>query len=143
MKTVIAVYAAVLMFGGTLGLSLVLAAPVPRLAKQENPQGLLEKKLHGEWIGDPCMGDWTFGADGTFALKNYSPGGNKFTGVWKVRWDALPPTLFLTFKTSNAPLHFKVGQTWEVKLVQLDDKTFAYKRPEDTDKPVRCRRATK
>lgn len=103
----------------------------------------LEKKLHGEWDGGPCMGDWVFAADGTFVLKNFSPGGDTFTGAWKVRWDALPPTLALTFKTSDAPEHFKVGQTWEVKLVQLDDETFAYKRPQDEDTPVRCKRAKK
>ena len=87
--------------------------------KPENAPVSLEKKLHGEWKGGPCMGDWTFVADSTFALKNYSPGGDSFTGVWQVRWDALPPTLILTFKTSDAPEHFKVGQTWEVKLIQL------------------------
>jgi hypothetical protein len=86
------------------------------------------------------MGDWTFVGDGTFALKNYSPGGDSFTGVWQVRWDALPPTLILTFKTSDAPEHFKVGQTWEVKLIQLDDKSFAYERPNDPGRPVRSTR---
>lgn len=100
----------------------------------------LEKKLNGEWKGGPCMGDWVFAADGTFVLKNFSPGGDTFTGSWKVHWDALPPTLVLTFKTSDAPEHFKVGHTWEVKLVELDDKTFAYKRPQDQDTPVRCKR---
>jgi hypothetical protein len=103
----------------------------------------LENKLHGEWEGGPCMGDWVFAADGTFVLKNFSPGGDTFTGTWIVRWDALPPTLALTFKTSDAPEHFKIGQTWEVKLVQMDDETFAYKRPQDEEKPVRCKRGKK
>ena len=85
------------------------------------------------------MGDWVFGADGTFVLKNFSPGGNRFTGVCQVRWDALPPTFVLAFKTSDAPNHFEVGQTWEVKLIQLDDETFAYER-QDVERPVRCKR---
>lgn len=131
MKAVILVFAAVL-----------AASFVQAFVAEQRPNAPvpLEKKLHGEWQGGPCMGDWTFGADGTFALTNYSPGGNRFTGLWKVRWDALPPTLVLTFQTSDAPHHFQVGQRWEVKIVQLDDETFAYKRLQDTDKPVSCTR---
>jgi hypothetical protein len=135
MKVLLAVSASLLF--GLLGFAQVVAE------KPKSSQSLLEKKLHGEWQGDPCMGDWTFWADGTFALKNYSPGGNNFTGTWKVRWDALPATLVLTFSTSDAPGHFKVGQTWELKLVQLDDKAFTYTEPQNPDQPSSCQRARK
>ncbi len=131
MKTVMVVSATVLAFS-------IDPAVVPE--QQDNGLVKLEKKLHGEWRGGPCMGDWTFRADGTFALTNYSPGGDRFTGHWKVRGGAIPPTLVLTFTTADAPAEFKVGQGWEVKIVQLDDKTFAYKRPQDTDEPVSCTR---
>jgi hypothetical protein len=109
----------------------------------ENALTRLETKLHGEWRGGPCMGDWAFAGDGSFVLKNFSPGGNTFAGAWTLPWEGLPPTLVLTFKSSDAPQHFKVGQTWEVKLVQLDDEAFAYKRTQDEEKPVRCERAKK
>ncbi|MCE9530348.1 MAG: hypothetical protein K8T89_04335, partial [Planctomycetes bacterium] len=69
MKTLIAVPIAVLLFSfdqAVVG------------DEKENSPVSLEKKLHGEWKGGPCMGDWTFGPDGSFVLKNYSPGGNSF-----------------------------------------------------------------
>lgn len=131
MNTVIAISATLLF--GSLDQRVVVE-------EQENSPVTLEKKLHGEWKGGPCMGDWTFDKDGGFALKNYSPGGNNFTGAWKVRWDALPPTLVLTFKTSDAPNHFKVGDTWKVKLIQVDDKTIGYARLEDATRVIFCRR---
>ena len=89
----------------------------------------LEKKLHGAWEADglDCVGDLTLRADGTFERQHYSPGNNKLTGTWEVRWNALPPTLVLTCKTSNDPDF--VGKTSEVKLTQLDDETLAYEFP--------------
>ena len=44
-------------------------------------------------------------------------------GTWKVRWDALPPTLVLTCKTSEIP--DEVGKTTQVRLIKLDDKSLA------------------
>jgi uncharacterized protein (TIGR03067 family) len=85
----------------------------------------LERKLHGGWKGGSCQGDWTFEADGAFELQRYSPGNNRFTGTWEVRWNALPPTLVLTCKTSDDPDHFAVGKASEVKLLQLDDDALA------------------
>ena len=77
--------------------------------------------------GRDCVGDLTLRADGTFERQHYSPGNNKLTGTWEVRWNALPPTLVLTCKTSNDPDF--VGKTWEVKLTQLDDEILAYQFP--------------
>jgi hypothetical protein len=86
----------------------------------------LERKLHGEWKGGPCEGDWTFAPDGTYKVQHDSPGNNKLTGAWEVWWNALPPTLVLTCKTSDDPDHIKVGGKAEVKLIQLDDDALAY-----------------
>jgi hypothetical protein len=91
----------------------------------------LERRLQGSWKGPACGGDWAFRADGTFAVEHYSPGTNKLTGTWEVRWNALPPTLVLTIKTSDAPERMKVGETWEVKLIQLDDESLAYEWPKN------------
>jgi uncharacterized protein (TIGR03067 family) len=96
----------------------------------------LERMLHGEWQGGPCVGDYTFNADGTFVLQHFTPGLNTLTGTWSLRWEALPPTLLLTYKTSD----FKkkdptreeyqfAGKTAEVKLLQLDDQTFTCQHP--------------
>src|SRR5687767_9235047 len=61
----------------------------------------LEAKLLGNREGGACVGDYTFKSDGTFELRHFTPGGNTLTGTWSVRWDALPPTLVLTCKTSD------------------------------------------
>jgi hypothetical protein len=89
----------------------------------------LERKLHGKWKGDPCAGDWTFAPDSTYEVQHYSPGNNELSGTWRVRWDALPPTLVLTCKTSDAPDRIKVGENTEVKLIQLDDNALIYQYP--------------
>jgi hypothetical protein len=60
----------------------------------------LEQKIVGEWKGQiGCDGKFVFRADGTYDLLEYGPGYYDCAGTWKVRWDALPPTLVLTFKT--------------------------------------------
>ena len=59
-----------------------------------------------------------FRADGTYELKRYGPGGDDYAGTWTVRWDALPPTLVLTCKTSEIP------ELGKLKLIQLDDETL-------------------
>jgi len=126
-----------------LTVSLIL---VPSFRAADKPDGVpiaLERKLHGGWKGGACQGDWTFAADGTFVLTHYSPGNNRLTGRWSVRWDALPPTLVLTIKTSDAPDRIKIGQAWEVKLTQLDDAVLAYEWPRSPGHPVRFDRAKK
>jgi hypothetical protein len=102
------------------------AQAAPRL--KEGPVDL-ERKLHGVWHGPACGGDWTFGAGGTFEVRHYSPGNNEFAGTWRVRWDALPPTLVLTRKTSDAPDRIKIGEVSEVKLVELSDGALTYRYP--------------
>jgi len=106
--------------------SLVFVTPARTADPPKESPVALERKLHGEWKGGPCEGDWAFAPDGTYKVKNYSPGGNKLAGTWEVRWDALPPTLVLTCKTSDDPVHVKVGEKTEVKLIQLDDEALAY-----------------
>src|SRR3954466_11743802 len=64
----------------------------------------LEQKLVGAWEGQTgCAGNFLFRADGTYELKRHGPVGDDFAGTWKVRRDALPPTLVLTCKTSEIP----------------------------------------
>ncbi|MFI5380183.1 MAG: hypothetical protein ACHRHE_12870 [Tepidisphaerales bacterium] len=96
----------------------------------------LEQKLLGTWRGLPCEGNYTFNADGTYELENYTPGGITLTGTWSLRWDALPPTLLLTCKTSDIKKKFPdwpeynyLGKTREVKLLELNDDTLAYRVP--------------
>jgi hypothetical protein len=84
----------------------------------------LEQKLLGAWKGQiGCDGRLLFRADGTYELTEYGPAPSDSAGTWKVRWDALPPTLALTCKTSELP--DEIGKTTEVKLVKLDDKSLA------------------
>jgi hypothetical protein len=92
-------------------------------AKKE--RAALEQKMVGEWKGRiGCDGRFLFRADGTYELTEYGPAGDADSaGTWKVRWDALPPTLVLTCKTSKIPN--EVGKTTEVKLLKLDDKSLA------------------
>jgi hypothetical protein len=123
--------------------SLVVITPGQTADKpKEGPVGL-ERELQGMWKGPACGGDWTFGADATFAVKHYSPGNNQLTGSWEVRWNALPPTLVLTVKTSDAPERIKVGETWEVKLVQLNDEALAYEWPQKPGQAIHWTRVKK
>lgn len=96
---------------------------------QQDVLTVLEGKLHGEWKGGPCAGDWTFAPDGTYRVQHYSPGNNELSGTWQLRWDALPPTLVLVCKTSDAPERIKIGKKTEVKLIQLDSSSFTYQYP--------------
>jgi RNA polymerase sigma factor (sigma-70 family) len=108
----------------------VKAGPPPPAppAKPGKDLAALEQKLHGEWKGGPCNGELTMRADGTFERHHYSPGNNHLTGAWEVRWNALPPTLALTCKTSDRPDF--VGRTLEVKLIHLDDQALVYQFPD-------------
>lgn len=94
----------------------------------------LEKKLLGHWKGPACAGDYTFNSDGTFELTHFTPGSNTLTGLWSIRWDALPPTLVLTCKTSDymtkdptRPEYEYLGKARESKLVELNDNEFAHR----------------
>jgi hypothetical protein len=84
----------------------------------------LEQKLVGAWKGQGgCEGNLLFRADGTYNLTQFGPAASDTAGTWKVRWDALPPTLALTCTTSEIPE--EVGKTTEGKLVRLDKERLA------------------
>src|SRR5688572_13577915 len=84
----------------SLLLAFVSAAPVPPATRAERDLAALERKLHGEWVGDgPCRGGLVLRADGTYERIHEGPGGVNSTGTWAVRWNALPPTLVLTCRT--------------------------------------------
>jgi uncharacterized protein (TIGR03067 family) len=106
-----------------LAASLLFITPVQSADQPKVPPAPLERKLVGGWEGGPCEGDWIYRPDGTFQASRYSPAGSRLAGTWAVRWDAVPPTLVRTCKTSDDPR--LVGKTWDVKLVKLDDKTLA------------------
>jgi hypothetical protein len=107
----------------TVGLArLSVAAPAP--PEREKPLTALEKKMVGTWKGRiGCDGRLIFHANGTYELKEYGPGSCDREGTWKVQWDALPPTLTLTCKTSK--IADLVGKTMKVKLIKLDGDTLA------------------
>lgn len=83
----------------------------------------LERKLHGNWRGGPCIGELLFRADGTYERKHYSPANISSTGTWTLRWDALPPTLTLNCTASDDPSD--VNKAFQYSLSQLNDTTFA------------------
>jgi hypothetical protein len=115
MKMVIVPAAAVLL----VGLAQVVLAEPPG-----KELAVLEKKMLGAWKGQTgCDGNFLFRADGTYELTEYGPAPYDSAGTWQVRWDALPPTLVLTCKTSEIP--DEVGKTTEVKLIKLDDNSLA------------------
>jgi len=96
----------------------------------------LERKLLRTWRGPACGGDFTFKRDGTFEVQSFTPGQNVLSGTWSIRWDALPPTLLLTFRTSDfkkkypgEPEYKYVGKTLEAKLLELDNKVLAFRAP--------------
>lgn len=110
---------------------LLVVASVSFAQNTDNPKASAtgpERMLIGEWKGPACGGDWTYGADGAFEAKHFSPGDSQLTGTWDVRWDSLPPTLVRVCKTSDDP--DLVGKTWEVRLVQLDGEALAYQYPD-------------
>lgn len=122
-----------------LAASLVFIAFAQAADNPNDAAAALERKLHGAWKGGPCHGELILKADRTFERRHYSPGNYNLTGTWKVRWDALPPTLVLNRKTSDGP--GSVGKTSEVKLVQLDDEVLAYQFR--SEKPTRYTRVKK
>ena len=115
----------------------VAAATQPAGAVKGEALAALEKKLLRTWWGPACGGDFTFHADGTFDVRSFTPGQNVLTGTWSLRWDALPPTLLLTFKTSDfkkrypgEPEYKYVGKTLEAKLLELSSDALAFKVPD-------------
>jgi hypothetical protein len=96
----------------------------------------LERKLLRAWQGPDCGGDFTFNPDGTFEVRHYTPANYTLGGAWSLRWDALPPTLLLTFKSSDfkkrdpgGPDYKYVGKTLEAKLLELDSEVLAFRVP--------------
>jgi hypothetical protein len=113
-----------------VGLAQVVVA-VPAGKERAKDLAALEEKMLGDWKGQTgCAGDFFFRADGTYELKRHGPAGHDLAGTWKIRWDALPPTLVLTCKSSD--VDEEVGVTREVKLVQLDDKNLAIDRAKES-----------
>jgi hypothetical protein len=106
--------------------SLLPATTAPPAGRSEGAPVALERKLWGSWRGGACMGDLTFRPNGTFERRHYGPDNQTLSGTWKVRWEALPPTLALT--VTDADYAGDIGTVQEVKLVRLDDAAFAYLR---------------
>ena len=114
-------------------------APVTQPVVRGGELTTLEQKLLGIWRGGPCDGQYTFNPDGTFELTNFTPGGNTLTGTWSVRWDALPPTLVLTCKTSDIgkgvsarPDNF-LGKALNLQLLELNRDTFVCRWPDNKE----------
>jgi len=120
-----------------LATAVALAARVLAADQPPEVRPAVERLLHGSWKGGACLGDWTFNADGSYDLRHYTPAGIHLTGTWKMKWDALPPTLSFACKTSDDPE--LVGKTWEVKVTRLDKEVFIYEHPGGP--PLRCTRA--
>lgn len=98
------------------------AADTPPTADKKTES--LEQKLSGEWRGGACVGELNLNADGTFQRRYYSPGGFHLAGKWELRKNMLPPSLLMTCQASDSDEY--VGKTIEIKVLQLDDATFAY-----------------
>jgi hypothetical protein len=113
------------------------AKPASATQEKRGNSASLEKMLLGTWFGPCCGGDYTFNADGTYVVHNFTPGGNTLTGTWSIRWDALPPTLVLLCKTSNFTKNGSdrteyeyLGKPEEIKLVELNEKNFSFRTPD-------------
>jgi hypothetical protein len=113
-------------------------APASQPAIPARPAQLaaLEKLLLRTWQGPDCGGDFTFKPDGTFEVQHYTPANHTLAGTWSLRWDALPPTLLLNFKTSDfkkrdpaGPEYQHIGKTLEAKLLELNPHTLAFQVP--------------
>ena len=111
-------------------IAVILSIPFTQVAvgsDRENASVALEKKLHGEWKGDPGVGEIIFRHDGTFERRNYSPGNHTLKCGWTLQWTSLPPTLVLKCKESTNPKF--VDSELLVSLMRLNDDKFAYQTP--------------
>lgn len=109
----------------TMALGLVIGASAWPADEPVGALVELEKLLRGDWDGcGPCDGEITFRADGTYQWRYIGPVGDTRTGTWDVRWDALPPTLVLTCKTSEKG---HVIKPLELKLVELNKETLVFR----------------
>ena len=113
--------------------------PASLPAKAAGSTAALEQKLLGTWNGPPCGGNYTFNTDGTYECRSFTPGGNTLTGTWVLRWDALPPTLVLTCKTSDFTKkdstrqeYQYLGRNLELKVLELNEETLVYRLPSDS-----------
>jgi hypothetical protein len=99
------------------------------MAKQPGKElAALEKKMFGVWQGGGCDGRLVLSANGRYKLIGYGPVNSDFEGMWKVRWDALPPTLVLIHMPDK-------GRTTKVKLIKLDDKSLTIEYPNPNGSP--------
>jgi hypothetical protein len=111
-----------------------VSASQPAAASKVGELAALEQKLLGIWRGPACVGNLTFNPDGSFERQHFTPGANTVAGTWFLRWDALPPTLVLKYKTSDfkkkdASRADYAGTIEELKLVELSDEALAYRFP--------------
>jgi hypothetical protein len=102
------------------------AGGVPKPLAPVKDLGVLEQKLIGTWKGQGgCTGVIDFNSDGTFEWRHYGPGDATRTGKWTIRWDALPPTLVLTLKSSK--IKEEEGKDLELKITTLDDSSLSFR----------------
>lgn len=129
-------FCALIAFGSQIAMVQVSVddARAQNIAEPQRPEtgkgdqlAALEKMLLGTWDGPACGGDFTFNPDGTYELTSFTPGNNTLTGTWELRWDAIPPTLVLTCKTSDLKKKDPTRQEYEylgkaqaVKVLELN-----------------------
>jgi hypothetical protein len=104
-----------------------IPASQPAGTEKEDGPGGLKQKLLGTWYGPDCGGDYNFKPDGTFDLNNFTPSQNTLSGTWSIRWDALPPTLVVTCKSSDftkkdptRPEYAYLRKPQEFKILELN-----------------------
>lgn len=112
-----------------------LSEPAGKAAKKSE-LSVLEKKLVGFWAGGACMGDYTFHADGTYSVKNFTPGNNNIGGTWSLDHDAAPPTLSMKCTISDfrkrggdREEYEYFGKVLVVKIVQWESETLVCDHP--------------
>jgi hypothetical protein len=123
---------------GAMALAFALAGPVllkdpstialptsPAMALKDLEA--LELRLQGKWAGPDCGGEFIFRADGSYERLHVGPGGVNSAGTWRLRWDALRPSLVLSCRTSDESRD--VGQTLEVRIVQVGDAALVFNHP--------------
>lgn len=110
------------------------AAPVPaERARAEKELAAVAAKLHGRWTGGPCDGEIALRENGTYEWTGIGPGGESHEGTWALRGEPTAPVLTLTCKTADAK--DREGRAEEFRLLRLDERGLAVKRPE-AQKPM-------